>query len=105
MGYDLSDKSDAADVESVVARLLDQFDKIMESVVNASEVLSEIPCNQVQAAFAAETLPEDMEQGITVVPLERPGLVKDWDSEQTGGYELHWDRVRANVINTLSDAE
>ena len=98
MGYDLSDKSDGADVQSVVTRLLDQFDKTMQSIEKAVGVLSDLPNNQVQAAFAAESLPEDMEQGVSVIPLERPGLTRDRESEQTKGKELHWDRVKKMAL-------
>jgi hypothetical protein len=76
----------------------------MQSIVNAVGILSDLPNGQIGAAFAAENPPEDVNQGVTVVPLDRPGLVEGRDGEQTKSKDLHWDRIKNYAQQVRADA-
>ena len=107
MGYDLSDLSDGADVEVAVARMFEQYDKIMQSIVKAVDVLSNIPDNQVDAAIASENPPENADQGVTVIPLAKPALAKIQNDPKYDDTGIHWSRVKeyAETVRSSNGAE
>jgi ParB-like chromosome segregation protein Spo0J len=101
LGYDLSDLSTGADVEVVVVRLFEQYDEIMQSIVNAVEMLTSVPNNHVEAAFAAKNIPDDIHSAVVVVPVEKPKLITT--DENSRGRALNFDNVKKFVEKQRSN--